>query len=71
MTYCDRWHDKTTDETEGLKCPYCQYIDTDAWEHFNMDEHGYEVHCQDCGKPFWASRSITITYYGAPAEVNE
>jgi hypothetical protein len=68
MTYCNRSHDKTTSESAGFKCPYCGYLETDVSEYFNgFDEGGYEVNCPDCEKPFWLSRSIIITYYGAPA----
>ena len=68
MTYCDRWNERTTNDTEGLKCPYCGYLDRDAYELFHgFDEDGQEIKCGSCDKTFWSTRSIRITYYGAPA----
>ena len=58
-----------TIEGNGLKCPYCDSIDTDAWE-INFNDDKIEIEC-DCGKKFWGEKCVMIDYRGeADCELN-
>ena len=50
--------------TDYAVCPYCGYVDKDSWE-LNLgpglDGDG-DVSCNSCGKDFFVSRNVTVTY---------
>lgn len=57
----------TPDDTyndEGLECPYCYDINRDAWEMGEPGEYEGETECCGCGKDFFWSRILTVTYKG-------
>jgi len=48
--------------TKNVVCPYCGYEDKDSSEISPNDECLGLIDCEDCGKSFYASRSITVDY---------
>ncbi|TAK59503.1 hypothetical protein [Methylobacter sp.] len=47
--------------TDEITCPHCGLEYGDSWEFSPQQECGTEK-CQDCGKDFEWSRSVTVTY---------
>lgn len=47
--------------TVNIVCPYCGNEDRDSWEVSPGEEDLGLIDC-DCGKSFYATRNITITY---------
>lgn len=50
-----------TDYTDEITCPYCGYEEGDSWEYGDLESTG-RVSCGSCGKEFWATRNVAITY---------
>lgn len=59
--------------TDDVVCPYCGYVHSDSWE-INFG-HGLDgetnVSCDDCGKEFCCTRSITVYYTSTPIEAKQ
>jgi len=50
------------------RCPYCGTEVGDAWE-LNLDDGDSSMHeCDDCGKEFKITASISISYTTTPKE---
>ena len=47
---------------QELKCPYCNYVIEDEWEHLNYEEGEQEIECPDCGKKFDAEVNISYSF---------
>lgn len=47
--------------TPQIVCPYCGYIDQDSWEIAGDDECG-EADCGECGRSFYWSHYVRVTY---------
>lgn len=45
-----------------IKCPYCDWEDTDSWEFGGEPEEELERICGDCEKKFLATRNIEVSY---------
>lgn len=45
--------------TDELICPFCDGVQSDAWELLNDSE---DVHCGHCGKLFFYQRHVEVTY---------
>lgn len=45
--------------TETIVCPYCGCEFQDNWEYPDED---WECSCQDCGKKFYYSRDVQVSY---------
>jgi len=44
-------------------CPYCGNKDRDAWEYDFGDMEGtIETDCGNCGKEYYVTRNVEITY---------
>lgn len=51
------------DRNDALECPYCGYVDRDAWELFTeMGDETHTVSCGACEKDFGATRSVSVMY---------
>ena len=48
--------------TKNIVCPYCGHEDKDSFEVEPDNEDLGLLECDDCGKHFYATRSITIDY---------
>jgi transcription elongation factor Elf1 len=48
--------------TDEIICPYCGNEFTDSWEYGINEEDLGLLECDECGKSFYASRHIEITY---------
>lgn len=59
--------DFDTDCTDEIVCPYCGHVESDSWEHIELESSG-RVICGDCGKEFWATRNVTILYSSEKVE---
>lgn len=53
-----------TDNSEGLECPYCGWVDKDSWELGDGGEGIGEIECSDCEKTIAWERHISINYSG-------
>jgi protein-arginine kinase activator protein McsA len=47
--------------TKEIVCPHCGYEYGDSWEYGDGEDIG-ELECDNCYKPFYAERIITIDY---------
>lgn len=58
MSELDTWH------TDEPVCPYCGYVERDAWEiDFGPGIEGVcEIDCGSCDKTFEVSRNCSISY---------
>lgn len=54
-----------TNEKDVIKCPWCGFIDGDAWE---RQDEGKDI-CGQCGKAFRWSRHTAITYTATPISI--
>jgi transcription elongation factor Elf1 len=60
---CDIDEDKIDHEyTDEIVCPFCGCEFIDSWEYSNGDEDIGLLECGNCGKEFYATRRIDITY---------
>ena len=50
-----------TEDTENPVCPYCGYVETDAWE-IDFGHGDAEVSCSSCGKDYLCSTTVVVTY---------
>lgn len=57
-------HEETSD-WQGLVCPYCEYLDRDAFELARDGDSG-ETECKSCDRKFEWSIETYTTYYGKP-----
>lgn len=54
--------------TDEIACPYCGTVFGDSWENQPGEEDlGLEI-CDECGKGFYATRNIRITYSTSKAK---
>ncbi len=53
-----------TSYTKNITCPFCGNINRDSWEvDFGPGLEGdMDIECGSCGKTFFASRIVTVTY---------
>lgn len=53
-----------------IECPHCGYEEADCEGIFddNVVDQEVEIECNDCGKMFFVSREIDITYYTKKGE---
>jgi hypothetical protein len=65
MAYTE--HDYTTE----IVCPWCGNIYTDSSEYSPDDECIGLMECDECGKGFYATRNISITYSTDCAEYGD
>lgn len=55
--------DEIEERESEITCPYCKHERTDSWESgLDNDEDFMEDECEECGKKFCVSLSITRTY---------
>ncbi|APM41375.1 hypothetical protein [Clostridium kluyveri] len=47
--------------TDEIVCPFCGQEFTDSWEYGDDEALGL-IECDECGKSFYASREVSITY---------
>lgn len=55
-----------TYNSDGLECPYCGYIDRDAWELGDCNSECGETECNSCGEDIIWIRSVSTSYLGKP-----
>lgn len=55
--------ESTWDDGEMI-CPYCGWGYQPGGEEISEDR--YEIECEECGKKFWGTHSITIHHEGTP-----
>lgn len=49
--------------TDEPTCPYCGYVERDAWEvNFGGIEDETEHTCKSCGEEYFLSRTVYISY---------
>lgn len=48
--------------TSNIVCPHCGTEDHDSWERSPGEEDLGLIECDDCGKHFYATRSISVDY---------
>lgn len=46
-------------DTEEIVCPYCGYEHQDSWE---MEDDDGDIDCDECGKTFYFTRNVEVTY---------
>jgi len=67
MDKMDKTKVKETFE-DNPTCPYCGHEEEDAWElDHDQDSHNL-IECGNCEKTFIAAVSITVNWYGRPAD---
>lgn len=54
-----------TSDWQGLVCPYCEYLDRDAFE-LARDGSSGETECKQCDRKFEWSIETYTTYCGKP-----
>lgn len=58
------------DGTDEIVCPYCGHRYEDSYECGGNDEY-LEEECEDCGREFYVTRIIDISYDTKPKEATE
>ena len=58
------------DGTDEIVCPYCGHRYEDSYECGGNDEY-FEEECEDCGREFYVTRIIDISYDTKPKEATE
>lgn len=58
------------DDTDEIVCPYCGHRYEDSYECGGSDEY-FEEECEDCGREFYVTRIIDISYGTKPKEATE
>lgn len=53
---------------QEITCPHCGYELGDSWEEYPGEEDLGLYYCEDCGKGYYATRNIEITYTTTPAK---
>lgn len=48
--------------TNEIKCPHCGHEFSDSWEYESGEEDLGLLYCDCCGKEFYTTRNIEITY---------
>lgn len=56
-----------TQYEEDFTCPYCEYVDYDAFE---LEEHG-TIECDNCGSTIEYEREYTVHYRVYPVKRNQ
>ena len=56
---------------DGLECPSCGKVDTDAWELGDGFEGCGETECGYCDKPIKWERIVSVAYKGSVVAANE
>ena len=59
-----------TSDWQGLVCPYCEYLDRDAFE-LERDASNGETECKSCDRKFEYSIETTTTYHAQPIAKEE
>lgn len=59
--------DKIDDEidheyTKEIVCPRCGYEHGDSWEKHMADGDEHKMDCDNCGKPFIVTCTVTVDY---------
>ena len=69
--YCDicRTGYEYTINDDGVECPYCGYVDRDAWEWADEDQEEHE--CGRCELKFMAYKCVSVDYRTEPLTAEE
>ena len=50
------------DYTDAIVCPHCGRVEFDSWEIMPDKEDLGDFECVICGKTFYATRNVSVTY---------
>ena len=54
--------------TNEIVCPYCGAEQCDSWELFLDDREDAEDECGECGKAFFVTQHVSVTYSSSKKE---
>lgn len=54
--------------TDEIRCPWCGNIEGDSFEYSPNDEDLGLIECCECGKEFYGTRNIEVTYSSEKAK---
>lgn len=52
--------------TDEIVCPLCKHKFSDSWEYELDGDDSTEVECENCGKDFLVTISVTVNYTSKP-----